>query len=169
MVLAAVKKARMAKKLAKKTIKKKILQGKTPKKVILQEKLSDESIHLQISTIESTYNIDDDGFNDRNADTFDVPEGRFIIVMVCGYGKQSSRNYTAKVVKKVEGGYEVEFYKRKIPSNSFIRTIEELAFIADDDDITDVVRALAVPTEDKRSRFKDMIYFKCNLDEYQSQ
>ena len=55
--------------------------------------------------------------------------------MVYGCGKQSSRNYTAKVVKKVEGDYEVEFYKRKIPSNRFIRTNEELAFIG----YTDVV------------------------------
>ena len=54
------------------------------------------------------------------------------------YGKQSSRTYTAKVVKKVEDGYEVEFYKRKIPYNRFIRTNEEFAFIA----YTDVVRAL---------------------------
>ena len=55
-----------------------------------------------------------------------LPEGRFIIVMVYGCRKQSRRNYTAKVVKKVEGGYEVEFDKRKIPSNRFIRTNEEL-------------------------------------------
>ena len=84
--------------------------------------------------------------------------------MVYGCGKQSSLNYIAKVVKKVEGGYEVEFYKRKIPSNRFIRTNAEFAFIV----YTDVVRGLP-PTEDKRSRFKDMIYFKCNLDEYQLQ
>ena len=92
--------------------------------------MSDDSIDLQISTIESTYNIDDDGFNDSNSDTFDVPEGRFIIEMVYGCGKQSSLNYTAKVVKKVEGRYEMEFYKRKIPSNRFIGTNEDFAFIA---------------------------------------
>ena len=91
-----------------------------------------------------------------------MPEGRFIIVIIYGCAKQSSRNYTAKIIKKVESGYEVEFYKRKIPSNRFIRTNEELAFIA----YTDAVRALPAPKEDKRSRFKDMIYFKCNLDEY---
>ena len=84
---------------------KKILQGKPLKKAILRETLSDESIDLQISIVESTYNIDGDGFNDSNTDTFDVPKGRFITVMVYGRGK---------VVKKVEGGYEVEFYKRKI-------------------------------------------------------
>ena len=147
----------MANKLTKKTIKKKILQGKTPKKAILQETSSDESIDLQLSTIKSTYYIDDDGFNDSNADTFDVPEGRFIIVMVYGCGKQSSRNYAAK------GGHEVEFYKSKISSNRFIRTYEEFAFIA----YTDVVRALSVSTEEKRPRFNDMIYYKCKLDEYQ--
>ena len=110
------KNARMAKKLTKKAIKKKILQGKTSKKAILQETSPDESIDLQILTIESTYNIDDDGFNDCNADTFDVPIGKFIILIVYGCGKQSSRNYTTKVVKKVEGDYEVVFYKRKTPS-----------------------------------------------------
>ena len=57
-------------------MEKMILQGKTSKKAILQETSSDESIDLQILTIESTYKIDDDGFNDSNADTFDVPEGR---------------------------------------------------------------------------------------------
>ena len=30
------------------------------------------------------------------------------------------RNYSPKIVKKVEGGYKVELYKRKIPSNRFI-------------------------------------------------
>ena len=70
-----------------------------------------------------------------------------------------------QVVKKVEGGYEVEFYKRKIPSNRFVRANEEFAFIA----YTDVVRAMPVPTESKRSRLKDMIYFRCNVDEYQLQ
>ena len=45
-ILAAAKKARMAKKLTKKTIKEKILQGKTSKKAILQETSSDESIDL---------------------------------------------------------------------------------------------------------------------------
>ena len=100
--------------------------GKASRKAILQETSSDESIDLQISIIESTYNIDDDGFNECNADTFDVAKGRFIIVVVYECGKQSSRNYIAKVVKKVEGGYEVEIYKRKIPSYRFVKTNEEL-------------------------------------------
>ena len=74
-----------------------------------------------------------------------MPEGRFIIVIIYGCAKQSSRNYTAKIITKVEGGYEVEFYKRKIPSNRFIKTNEEFAFIA----YTDVVRALPVPKEER--------------------
>ena len=108
--------------------------------------------------------IEYDGFNDSIADTFDVSEGRFTIVMVYECGKQSGRDYTAKAVKKAEAGYEVELYKRKIPSYRLVSN-EELAFIS----YTDVVRALPVPTEDKRSCFKYMIYFKCSLDEYQLQ
>ena len=54
-------------------------------------------------------------------------------------------------------------------SDRFIRTNEEFAFIADDDDITDVVRLLPVPKENKKSRFKVMVYFKCNLDKYEFQ
>ena len=61
--------------------------------------------------------------------------------MVYGCGKQSSCNYTEKVVKVVEGGYAVEFYKRKIPSNRFIRSNEEFVFIA----YIDIVGALPVP------------------------
>ena len=42
----------------------------------------------------------------------------------------------------------MEFYKRKIPSNRFIRINEEFAFIAN----TDEMHALPVPTDDKRTR-----------------
>ena len=89
-----------------------ILQGKTSKKEILQEALSDKSIGLPFSTIESSYNIEDDGFNDSNADT-DVLEGRFIIAMVYGCGKQSSCNYSAKVFKKKKVVMKWSFTKGK--------------------------------------------------------
>lgn len=94
-----------------------------------------------------------------------MPEGRFIIDKVYGFGKKSGRNYAANIVKITAGGYNVEFYKRKMTSNRFIRTNEEEAFVTNED----VVLVLPVPSEDKRPRFQGMIYFHCNLDEYQLQ
>ena len=57
------------------------------------------------------------------------------------------------------------FTKGKPLQNRFIGINEEFAFIA----YTDEMRAMPVPTEGKWSCFKDMIYFKCNLDGYQLQ
>lgn len=159
------KKARMTK-TSKKTVKKKILQEKKfKKKTIPQVTSSDESTDQHISSNDSTYDIDDEELDDSNADTSNVPEGRFIIVKVYGFGKQSGRNYAAKIINKTAGGYNVEFqfYTRKMPSNRFIRKNEEEAFVT----YEDVVLVLPVPSEDKRPRFQGMIYFHCNLDEYQ--
>lgn len=52
-----------------------------------------------------------------------------------------------------------------MPSNRFVQTNEEEAFVT----YEDIVLVLPVPSEDKRPRFQDMMYFNCNLDEFQLQ
>ena len=54
-----------------------------------------------------------------------------------------------KMLKTWKGIMKWSFTKGKSLQNRFIRTNEEFAFIADDDDITDEMRALPVPTEGK--------------------
>lgn len=52
-----------------------------------------------------------------------------------------------------------------MPSNRFVQTNEEEAFVT----YEDIVLVLPVPSEDKRPRFQGMMYFNCNLDEFQLQ
>lgn len=134
---------------------------KAVKKKVFQEESSEEEEEIELND-----SSDDEIFGneeDASGDVRKLEKGSFVIAQV--KGKASVRNYAAEILEPDFGGYNVKFLKRQIPSNRFTYYEENAAFIA----FKEIVVILPKPLEDRRERFKNMIYFNADLAEYSLQ
>ncbi|PSN35724.1 hypothetical protein C0J52_15677 [Blattella germanica] len=90
-----------------------------------------------------------------------IKVGDFVIAKVHGGKKDTGRKFIAVVKNSLPLGLQVMFYKQNLPSNRISLT-DECAFVA----TADIVTKLPFPLKDLRQKFKDMIYFDVDLQEY---
>lgn len=145
---------KMAKKA--KVVKKKVFEKK---KTVFEEDSSDEDMGEVIMKDSSSEWEEEAESDECLRSGNDAVEDDFLIVKVPSKKGKFAMNYVAKVKSKLRDGLEVKFYRRLLPSNRFQPTAEETSFV----DFSQVILILPKAIEDKRPRFKGMLYFNTDL------
>ena len=110
---------------------------------------------LDISELSSGEDTDD--FNQP------ITVDDFVLAMVHGAKKKSSRHYIAKIISKTQDGFSVKWLKNQNRTTKFYITDEELTFVP----ASDIVRKLLTPLfHGETGRFANLYSFQFDFSNY---
>lgn len=131
-------------------------RGQLPQTCSSSDSESDSySLHNSSSDFEKLFSSSE---NDEDEPNDHLQVNRFVVVKVKGKTKNSMRLYVSKILRVLQEGYDVLFYKRVPGTQRFVETTEE-AFV----DSEDIFMALSKPVVNSSGRFKDTISFSNDL------